>query len=421
MSNRKHDIERYLRGEMTAAEMHALEKEALRDPFLAEALEGIDNAGHASFLFDLEGLHKSVHQRTKARRGKIISITRWSYGIAAGLILLAASSVYIISLIQSDAKKAEIAMAEGQALLESGGAAQDTLEVVMPTTKDTQTQPVGGLQQTKPISPNLASRRAEEVQRDQQVQLSQVEQEETIDRTPQRITTAELTEYPPKPDTVVTYEREKIISVFAKPTLQVRGKVTSTETGSGLPGVNVLVKGSSTGTITDAEGNYEINVNDPNQVLTFAFIGLKTTEESVANRKEVNLQMDPDYSQLSEVVVTGMGVTDASKSEDDADFMIQFAEPKGGRQAFQEYLENKMMYPEQALKNKTQGRVTVQFTVDPNGQLSDFKILKGIGNGCDEELIRLIKEGPSWRPTKRNDKAVTDRVKVRLKFGLPNK
>src|SRR5690349_3800571 len=109
MNNRKYDIERYLRGDMTAAEMHALEKDALHDPFLAEALEGIDNTGHESFLFDLDGLHKSVHQRTKARRGKIISITRWAYGIAAGLILLAVSSVYIIGLIQSNEKQ-ELAM-----------------------------------------------------------------------------------------------------------------------------------------------------------------------------------------------------------------------------------------------------------------------------------------------------------------------
>lgn len=415
MSNRKYDIERYLRGEMTAAEMHALEKDALHDPFLADALEGIDNTGPERFLFELEGLHKSVYQRTKARRGKIISITRWAYGIAAGLILLAVSSVYIIGLIQTNETK-ELAMAEEQELLNGNGGVQDTFEVLMPPVP-AQNQATSGPQ----LRQSRSLRSAEEIRRDQQLSVTQVDQDVTIDRQPQRIATAELTEYPPVQQDSVTYERERILSVFAKPIRLVRGKVTSSETGSGLPGVNVIVKGSSTGTVTNAEGEYEISVSEANPMLTFSFIGLKSVEQSASDKKELNVLMDPDYSQLSEVVVTGMGVSDEAKSESDADFMIQFAEPKGGRQAFQEYLEDKMSYPEQALKNKTEGRVTVQFTVDTNGQLSDFKILKGIGYGCDEEVIRLIKEGPAWRPSKRNDKAIADKVKVRLKFSLPDK
>jgi hypothetical protein len=64
--------------------------------------------------------------------------------------------------------------------------------------------------------------------------------------------------------------------------------------------------------------------------------------------------------------------------------------------------------------------VTVQFTVQINGQLGDFEILKGIGYGCDDEVIRLIKQGPAWEPTKKGNQPVTDKVKVRLKFEIPN-
>ena len=58
MRNRKSDIEKYLRGELSPAEMHALEKEALKDPFLAEALEGVEQTGADNFLYDLHGINR---------------------------------------------------------------------------------------------------------------------------------------------------------------------------------------------------------------------------------------------------------------------------------------------------------------------------------------------------------------------------
>src|SRR5688572_10091572 len=99
MGKRANDIERYLKGEMTPAEMHALEKAALKDPFLSVALEGVEQAGKDSFLFDLHELHTTFHQRNHPRKPKFISMWNWSLGIAAGLLLLAVSGVYIISSI----------------------------------------------------------------------------------------------------------------------------------------------------------------------------------------------------------------------------------------------------------------------------------------------------------------------------------
>ena len=63
MTKRQHDIERYLRGEMTAAEMHALEKEALADPFLADALDGASEVGPQNFVFDLRHIQSSIASR----------------------------------------------------------------------------------------------------------------------------------------------------------------------------------------------------------------------------------------------------------------------------------------------------------------------------------------------------------------------
>lgn len=86
----------------------------------------------------------------------------------------------------------------------------------------------------------------------------------------------------------------------------VRGKVTSSEDGTGIPGVSVLVKGSSTGTQTDADGNYSIKA-DAGATLEFSFIGFRTVSEKVGNRSVINVALEADVKTLSEVVVTGFG------------------------------------------------------------------------------------------------------------------
>jgi len=87
----------------------------------------------------------------------------------------------------------------------------------------------------------------------------------------------------------------------------VTGKVTSQEDGSSVPGVNVVVKGTTNGTTTDADGNYRIAVPSGSTTLVFSFIGLTTQEAVVGDRTTVDVAMTPDVTQLSEVVVVGYG------------------------------------------------------------------------------------------------------------------
>lgn len=89
----------------------------------------------------------------------------------------------------------------------------------------------------------------------------------------------------------------------------ITGKVTSAEDGSALPGVNVFLKGTNTGTVTDASGNYRLaGVPASGGVLVFSFIGFQTQEVAVGDRSVVDVIMEADITQLSEVVVTGVGV-----------------------------------------------------------------------------------------------------------------
>ncbi|CAN5278769.1 TonB-dependent receptor [soil metagenome] len=84
----------------------------------------------------------------------------------------------------------------------------------------------------------------------------------------------------------------------------VSGIITD-EKGVVLPGVTVVVKGTSRGTTTDAQGVYRIGVPDGNAMLTFSFVGYTTKEITVGNRTEINVQLEASNNQLTEVVVTG--------------------------------------------------------------------------------------------------------------------
>jgi hypothetical protein len=95
--------------------------------------------------------------------------------------------------------------------------------------------------------------------------------------------------------------------------IRVTGKVTDFNDGSTLPGVTILVKGTTQGTITDANGNYSISVN-PNGTLVFSFLGMTTEEFSVDGRTVINVQLMPDIATLQELVVTAFGVSREKKS-----------------------------------------------------------------------------------------------------------
>ncbi len=87
---------------------------------------------------------------------------------------------------------------------------------------------------------------------------------------------------------------------------QVTGTVTSGEDGSYLPGVNVVLKGTNTGTTTDTKGSYKISVPSGGS-LTFSFIGFKTQDVIVGNKSVVDIGLVPDFQQLGEVVITTAG------------------------------------------------------------------------------------------------------------------
>jgi TonB family protein len=92
--------------------------------------------------------------------------------------------------------------------------------------------------------------------------------------------------------------------------------------------------------------------------------------------------------------------------------------PAGGMAGWNKYLSENLRYPEDAQSQGIEGTVIVAFVVNTDGAVSDIEILRGIGGGCDEEVIRIVKGSPNWTPGMAGGKPVRSRMRLPLRFKL---
>lgn len=119
--------------------------------------------------------------------------------------------------------------------------------------------------------------------------------------------------------------------------------------------------------------------------------------------------LDAEPQDINEVVA--IGVTDATTAEEDEPVPFQSAEVKpmfqgGDANNFAKWVNEHLIYPEDAQKAKKQGRVVVQFTITKTGKMENVKVLRGTFKSLDEEALRIVKSSPVWEPGKMQGKAV---------------
>lgn len=116
-------------------------------------------------------------------------------------------------------------------------------------------------------------------------------------------------------------------------------------------------------------------------------------------------------------LINGYNIKDipeiVANEEETLDFAEDMPEFPGGNQAMYKYLSENIKYPTMAMESGISGRVYVSFIVEKDGSISDVKVMRGIGGGCDKEAVRVVKNMPKWTPGKQKGKA------VRVKFTLP--
>ncbi len=153
---------------------------------------------------------------------------------------------------------------------------------------------------------------------------------------------------------------------------------------------------------------------------------LKEVPDNKEIKKEIEITKQEENPQLnntsdikSEHTIV---ITDKLPINEDLTPPIHVAEeqpePEGGYPAFYEYVKKNLKYPSQARRQNIQGKVYVSFVVERDGSLSDVKITRGIGGGCDEEAERVLKNAPKWKPGKQRHQPVRVRMSIPIGFQL---
>jgi protein TonB len=101
-----------------------------------------------------------------------------------------------------------------------------------------------------------------------------------------------------------------------------------------------------------------------------------------------------------------------------AETVFEIVEETAKPQGFYEYVRKNLKYPRQAKRMGVEGKVFLEFIVNKDGSIVDAKVLRGIGGGCDEEALRIIKSSPKWKPGKQRGQEVRQRMTFPLIFKL---
>ncbi len=141
-------------------------------------------------------------------------------------------------------------------------------------------------------------------------------------------------------------------------------------------------------------------------------------EEEIEEEIEIELDVEIDEETVVEEVVFEEEPEEEEAVDEIFEIVEDSAEPEGGMAAFLGWVAKQIKYPTQARRMGVEGKVYVQFVVDKDGTLTDVKVVRGIGAGCDEEAIRVIEKSKKWKPGKQRGRAVRQRMILPINFKL---
>jgi periplasmic protein TonB len=144
-------------------------------------------------------------------------------------------------------------------------------------------------------------------------------------------------------------------------------------------------------------------------------VDTEPTPELVVELPPVDVPVDGKDGERPPVSFEGLGGPAPEAIDYDAEFRIVETAPSYSYD-FYGYIAKNIRYPREAERLGIEGRVVVEFVVEKDGSLSDVNILKGIGGGCDEEAMRVIKKAPKWNPGKQRGVPVKVRMSIPVMF-----
>ncbi len=373
----------YIRGLRKGKEVHRLEKESMKDPFLADAMDGYSQVegNHEERIEKLRmqiSAHTAKHTNSSKRKNSY-AIT-WS--IAACLVIGIGISTYFLFLKKSMTDNVFIAKEdipsavfepvtpkEEISSLAEAKMKQDSTHEVIVKQADKKNIVAKSKTTPKPQSVPIAATPVIEEATGEETAGQAIMLEETIVAD----TNTSHSEVP----------EMKMAKVAAPNRNLIKGKVTD-EKGEPIIGASVAYTGTNTGTITDLNGEFTLKKEEGNQELTAQFIGYEPVEIPVDTSRTMLIAMNEDKQTLDEVVVVG------TKDK------YQTPQPVIGKRKYKKYLEENLIRPDDDKCKDVKGEVVLAFFVDRAGKPQNITVVHGLCESADKEAVRLVKEGPKW-------------------------
>jgi TonB family protein len=180
-----------------------------------------------------------------------------------------------------------------------------------------------------------------------------------------------------------------------------------------------------------ADIRYEMTINEEGKISSLRELEIKNLVQSPRSSRidtSSTAETDPGPpANASEKEIQSLSTTESGNEGSryegklyDLGNVELAPEYQGGQKALGKFLGSRLRYPVRARENKIQGKVYIGFVIEKNGSLSDFKVIRGIGGGCDEEAIRVLKLSPPWKPGYSNGKPVRTSYTLPITFQLGN-
>jgi protein TonB len=141
-------------------------------------------------------------------------------------------------------------------------------------------------------------------------------------------------------------------------------------------------------------------------------------EVKIEEKIDVNFDVDVKETTVIKEIVISEKVVVEEKADAIFDVVETQPNPPGGMSGWNKYLSENLKYPTQARRMGVEGSVILVFVINTDGSIQDVEVLRGIGGGCDEEAIKIVKNAPKWEPGKQRGRAVRTRMRLPIRFKL---
>ncbi|HEX5025609.1 MAG TPA: carboxypeptidase-like regulatory domain-containing protein, partial [Agriterribacter sp.] len=388
------DIQRYLNREMTASEMHQLEKAALEDSFLAEAIEGFIETRSSNISSDIAYLKKRLDKRSF----RVVTMRRqkmWRSIAAAAVVLLGMGLTWYwlgapgekniaqqknkhdtASVVTKQDKRADESAVPGDSMFTAKNEAKELKSINDPQKSQ---KPAG-------VSPGTTLAQPSAKQKKEAEPGSQIPDKantsERVDATLQNIKAKERESL--RKDIDISTVGANNVAGYASANI-ITGKVTDTN-NRGLPFVNIGISNTPTSIYSDAHGNFKIMSGDSAVTVTVKSSGFQSKQVTLQTNTSVNnIMLKAQENVLTEVAASGYGAKRKKiVLQDDSAEESPEAEPVDGWENYNTYLANNIRLPGQQ-SGTYRGLVELSFTADKYGRLENFLIERSTCTACNKE------------------------------------